>query len=71
MSTLRLILRELAGMFVDDGDLALSILVVVALAALAAGVAAPALVTGGVLCVGCALVLIWNAWAATRKDRGG
>ncbi len=69
MTTLRLVLRELAGMFVDDDSLALAIIAVVALAAAAAGVDAPLPVAGGVLLGGCLLALIVNVWGSTRRKR--
>ena len=67
MSTLRLIMRELAGLFVDDGDFALSILIVVGVAAMFAAVTAPVLVTGGMLFAGCLLVLIISVLRAEPR----
>lgn len=68
MSVLRLVLRELAGMFVDDGNLAISIIGVVAVTAMSAAVTAPLPVTGGVLLVGCVLVLIINVVGTKRRE---
>jgi uncharacterized membrane protein len=70
MSTLRLVLRELAGLFVDDRSLAVSIIGVIVLAAMAAAVEAPLFVTGCTLLAGCVLVLIVNVLGATgdRQD---
>jgi hypothetical protein len=59
--------RELIGLFIDD-SLAISIIVVVALAAMLAGVDAPGLVTGGVLFFGCMIVLLGNILRTPRKD---
>ena len=70
MSTLVLIVRELIGLFVDDGSLAIAIIVVVALATMFAGVDAPALVTGGVLFFGCLIVVLENIVRAARKGFG-
>ena len=68
MSALAAALRQLAGMFVDDGALALSILAVVALAGVFAALAPSApLLAGGVLAFGCLGVLLANALAATRR----
>ena len=59
MTMLSAILRELFGLFVDDGSLALSILGVVALAAiLAFAVAVPSELTGALLVLGCFGALI-------------
>jgi hypothetical protein len=68
MSILRLVLRELAGMFVDDGNLAISIIGVVAVTAMSAAVTAPLPVTGGVLFVGCVLALIMNVIGTMRRE---
>jgi hypothetical protein len=68
MSALAAALRQLVGMFVDDGALALSILAVVALAGVFAALAPSApLLAGGVLAFGCLGVLLANALAATRR----
>ena len=69
MSTFGMIVRELLGLFVDDGSLAFAIAVVVALAAMLAAVDAPSLVTGGVLFFGCLLALFENLTRSTRKRR--
>ncbi len=67
MTTLRLILGELAGLFVDDDSLAVAIIAIVALATLAAGVDAPWAVTGGALLGGCLLVLIVNVLRSAQR----
>jgi hypothetical protein len=61
MKTLIDILRELAGLFIDDGLFALAISVVVALAAIVAAIApAVPIAAGFVLLVGCLGVLLAN-----------
>jgi hypothetical protein len=52
--------HELAGLFVDDGRLALSIVVIVGLAALLSLISGAALAAGGVLLFGCLGALIVN-----------
>jgi hypothetical protein len=64
-----MIVRELLGLFVDDGSLAFAIVVVVLVAAMLASVDAPSLVTGGVLFFGCILVLVENLARSTRRFR--
>ena len=65
MSVLAAILREVAGLFVDDGSLALAILVVVAIAA----ALAPdlPLLAGATLVLGCLGVLLVNVVRAARR----
>jgi len=67
MSTLSLIARELIGLFIDDGSMAVSIIVVVILAVMVAGVDAPALVTGGVLIFGCLIAVLENILRTARR----
>jgi hypothetical protein len=65
MNLLRQILRELAGLFVDDGLLALMVLATIIIATFAAAVA-PAL--GGVLLLaGCFLALLTSVLRAVRR----
>lgn len=67
MSALVSVLRELFGLFVDDGALALAILAVVALAAvLAAFLPGAPLAGGAVLVFGCLGVLLANTLLASR-----
>jgi|SoimicMinimDraft_5_1059733.scaffolds.fasta_scaffold63623_2 hypothetical protein len=68
MSMLRAVLRELLGLFVDDGALAVEILAVVALAAIA-GALAPGLplAMGAVLLLGCLGVLSASVARAARR----
>lgn len=68
MSTFGLIVRELIGLFIDDGSLAVAIIVVVAVAVMFAGVDAPPLVTGGVLLLGCMFVVFENIQRAIRRE---
>ena len=70
MSTFKLILRELAGLFIDDQFLAIAILAVVLLCAgLAFAANAPPLITGTTLLIGCISVLARSVLRA--KGRWG
>jgi hypothetical protein len=61
-------LRELVGLFVDDGALALAIIAIVALAGMMAALLPGApLVAGAVLLFGCLGVLLVNAARAGRR----
>jgi hypothetical protein len=68
MTALVAIIRELIGLFVDDGALALAIVAVVVAAGLAA-VFAPvaAWASGGILLFGCLGVLVVNVMTAKRR----
>jgi hypothetical protein len=66
MSALRSMVRELLGLFVDDGSLALAIVAVVAAAALAAN---EPTIAGAILVVGCLAVLVENVLRAMRAQR--
>lgn len=66
MSTLAAVLRELAGLFVDDGSLALAILAVVVLAGIFARLIDMPLAAGAVLLFGCLGVLVANVARADR-----
>jgi hypothetical protein len=71
MSALLAVLRELTGLFVDDGSLVLAILGVVVLAAIVAMLAPHmALAAGAVLLLGCLGVLVLNAVSAARRAGG-
>jgi len=61
-------LRELIGLFVDDGALALAIVAIIALAGVVAAVmpAVPA-ASGAILLFGCLAVLFANVMQARRK----
>ncbi len=68
MSALNAVLRELAGLFVDDGTLAWEILAVVALAALCAFLLPQfPWAAGGMLLLGCVGVLLANVARAARR----
>lgn len=69
MSGLKAALEELIGLFIDDGFLALAIIVIVAVATvLALWLRAPTLLVGGVLLVGCAAVLVASVFRAQAKS---
>ena len=62
------ILRDVAGLFVDDGALALAILAVVAIAAMVAALTPdPPLLAGGILLLGSLGVLLVNVLRAGRR----
>ncbi len=68
MKTLIGIFRELAGLFVDDGLLALAIGVVVVLAAIVAAFAPAAPIAAGiVLLAGCLGALVANVMRAGKR----
>jgi hypothetical protein len=67
MSALGNIVRELAGLFVDDGWLALAIIGVVAFAAIVSILMSDPLATGVVLLLGCLGVLVANVASAARR----
>jgi hypothetical protein len=68
MTLLANVLRELAGLFVDDGTLALAIVAVVALAGmLAISMPDVPLAAGAVLLFGCLGVLLLNVARAGRR----
>ena len=66
MTAIAHLLREVAGLFVDDGWLALAILAVVALAGIISLVHGASLAAGGVLLFGCLGVLVANVIKAAR-----
>jgi hypothetical protein len=68
MSAIAAIVRELIGLFVDDGVLALAIVAVVIAAGLVAAFAhAAAWASGGILLFGCLGVLLANVMTAKRR----
>jgi hypothetical protein len=68
MNTLANVLREIAGLFVDDGALALAIIAIVAAAAIAASLMPDVpLAAGAILLFGCLGVLFSNAVRAGRR----
>jgi hypothetical protein len=71
MTMLKQIASEIVGMFVGDVRLSLAILGTVALtAALVAVPGLNPLIGGGVLLVGCVLVLVASVYRASRNARG-
>ncbi|ANN55743.1 hypothetical protein BFX40_06245 [Mesorhizobium sp. SEMIA 3007] len=67
MSVIRLVAREFLGMFVDDGNLALLALVLVAAVAAAVKLLAlPPLLGGVLLLVGCLAILLQSVRRAAR-----
>jgi hypothetical protein len=68
MNMLRAVFGELAGLFVDDGWLALEIVAVVVFAAMTATlISSVPLVAGAVLLLGCLGVLLANVVRAGRR----
>jgi hypothetical protein len=68
MNVLQAVGRELLGLFVDDGALALEILGVVVVAAISAAfVPNIPLATGGILLLGCIGVLSMSVARAARR----
>jgi hypothetical protein len=68
MSALAAAFRELAGLFVEDGALALAIVVVVVIAGLIAMLApAAAWASGAILLFGCLAALVANVMMARRR----
>jgi hypothetical protein len=68
MNTARLILRELIGMFIDDGSLALLAIVLIALIAAAVELLAlPPLLGGVLLLLGCLAILAYSVRRAARQ----
>ncbi|MER8849361.1 MULTISPECIES: hypothetical protein [Mesorhizobium] len=70
MNVLRLVAREVIGMFVDDGNLALLALVLVAAVTAAVKLLAlPPLLGGALLLVGCLAILSQSVRRAARSGR--
>ncbi|BDG71595.1 hypothetical protein [Roseomonas fluvialis] len=72
MGTLRAILHEIVGLFVDDGSLALALVVWCALVGLVM-LAVPGVTmaaAGAALLAGCIAILLVNVVTAARKRRG-
>ena len=68
MNTLGTVLRVLAGLFVEDGSLALELVAVVVLAGISATLIPDVpLAAGGVLLLGCLGVLFANVATAGRR----
>ena len=67
MKMLRAVFRELIGLFVDDGLLALEVVAVVVLAAISATLIPDVpLAAGGILLCGCLGVLLANVWCSSN-----
>jgi hypothetical protein len=68
MNAVAAVFRELFGLFVDDGALALAIIAVVVLAGLVSFFApADGWASGGILVLGCLGVLVVNVMTAKRR----
>jgi hypothetical protein len=67
MSAFRFILKELAGLFVDDRFLAAGVLAVVAASWLLMTIGAGSAVSGAVLLLGCLAVLVASALSERGK----
>jgi uncharacterized membrane protein YdjX (TVP38/TMEM64 family) len=68
MTMLANVLRELAGLFVDDGALALAIVAIVVLAGIAAALMPSIpLAAGAILLFGCLGTLLLNSVSAGRR----
>jgi len=68
MNIIRLILNELVGMFVDDGNLALlALLMIAAITAAVKLLALPPLAGGILLLVGCLAILLHSVHRAARR----
>jgi hypothetical protein len=68
MNMLGAVVRELLGLFVDDGSLALEILAVVTVAAISAALVPDVpLMAGAILLFGCLGVLLTNVARAARR----
>lgn len=67
MTQLSVVMKELLGLFVDDGSLAIAVLAWVAIVAALIRVAGVSgALGGGLLFVGLAAILIENIWRAAR-----
>jgi hypothetical protein len=67
MSIVRLALKELVGMFIDDGNLALlTLMLIAALTAAVKFLALPPLLGGILLLVGCLAILVLSVRRAAR-----
>ena len=70
MKIVRLVLKELVGMFVDDGSLALLALILIALIAAAVKLLGlPPLIGGFLLLAGCLAILLESTGRAARGKR--
>ncbi|MET3579124.1 hypothetical protein ABID19_002149 [Mesorhizobium robiniae] len=68
MNVIRLAAREFIGMFVDDGNLALlALLLIAAITAAVKFLALPPLVGGILLLIGCVAILVQSVRRAARN----
>ena len=68
MTALTVLLKELIGLFVDDGALALAIAAIVVLAGISAAlIPGDPAVTGTILAVGCLAALFVNVMRAGKR----
>ena len=68
MKIVRLVLKELVGMFVDDGSLALLALILIALIAAPVNLLGlPPLIGGFLLLAGCLAILLESTRRAARR----
>ena len=68
MTIIRLILKELVGMFIDDGSLAtLALVLIVAITAAVKLPALPPLACGVLLLLGCLAILLYSVRRAARR----
>lgn len=68
MKTFKALIGEVIGMFVDDGSLAFAILGMVAAAyALSIGLGERPYLLGGILYVGCLIILVENILRTARQ----
>lgn len=71
MNTLKALLDEVLGMFVDDGSLAIAIMVIVAVAAwISISFENTSTVVGTILYLGCLVALVENVVRTTRNAEG-
>jgi hypothetical protein len=67
MTVIRLVLKELIGMFIDDGNLALlALILIVAVTVAVKLLALPPLLGGVVLLAGCLAILLLSVRRAAR-----
>jgi hypothetical protein len=68
MNAIKGVLREIIGLFIDDGFLALATLVVVGIAAILLKATTAGVIVGALtLLVGCLVVLVLGVWRAARS----
>jgi hypothetical protein len=71
MTVVRLVVKELVGMFIDDGNLALLALILIAAVTAAVKLLAlPPLLGGAVLLIGCLAILMQSVRRAATVNKG-